>query len=286
MNFTEFYLNEDIGIDNPKPPIKLFKKVFMSWEEKVRIQFAIAVNAWHGTTVYDNNPELLIRFSKEHPKEMLQYQEWLKSLVDSNVITLYRGFYGKFAEELAEKIWIAIKNKTPFIEIELKEYNSWTTNIDVARKFSDAIIIKYDWNIDNIFHADAGRGFLRQTEYANYVKLKRTEREIVIKYTGKIKIDPVKDVIFRGKYRSRQLKLNKKELQQRLIDFQNKLEIGKTYLPKQDIKLPPFWQDILEKGGIVYLGLDDGKMKFRWPDGIERTTIDYKWLETFLDFGE
>ena len=36
---------------------------------------------------------------------------------------------------------------------------------------------------------------LRQTEYANYVKLKRTEREIVIKYTGKIKIDPVKDVI-------------------------------------------------------------------------------------------
>ena len=179
-------------------------------EEKVRIQFAIAVNAWHGTTVYDNNSELLIRFSKEHPKEMLQYQEWLKSLVDSNVITLYRGFYGKFAEELAEKIWIAIKNKTPFIEIELKEYNSWTTNIDVARKFSDAIIIKYDWNIDNIFHADAGRGFLRQTEYANYVKLKRTEREIVIKYTGKIKIDPVKDVIFRGKYRSRQLRLNKR----------------------------------------------------------------------------
>jgi hypothetical protein len=282
MDFKDFYLQESIGIDNPKPPVSGFKKIFLSWSDEVRIKFAKAVNAWHGITMQDNTPDLLIRFAKEYPKEMEEYHNWLKSIATEESFELYRGFYGDFAKELAERIWDAIKTKKPFVEIELKEFNPWSTNKDVARSFSDAIIIKYEWNIDNVFHADAGRGFLKQTSYREYVKLSRTEREIVIKYTGKIKIDPVKDVILRGKYRSRQLRLNKKELEQ---NFESKLEVGRKYLPKKDIELPPYWEDILEKGGIQYISKDENGLKFKWPDGSEHIVgkNNFEWLMTYLD---
>jgi len=287
MNFVEFYLNEmiGIGIDSSKPPISGFKKIFMSWPEDVRMLFVRAINAWHGTTMEDNTPELLINFSKKYPKEMDQYHQWLKSLISDDSFILYRGFSGNFAEQLAEKIWDAIKTNKPYIEIELKEYNPWSTNVDVAKMFSDAVVIKHEWNIDNVFHADAGRGFLKQIpQYAQYVKLSRTEREIVIKHSGTIKIDPVKDVILKGKFRSRQLRLNKKLSSEKIKNFINKLEIGKTYLPKSDIELPIYWEDILEKGGLVYLGTDENKLKFKWPDGSEYSTDKLDWLSTYLDY--
>lgn len=289
MNFSEYYFVEEIGIDSSRPPVKQFKNKFMAWDENVRLQFVKAVDAWHGTTMQDNNPQLLITFSKEHVKEMKEYQEWLKSLLTEDSFELYRGFYGDFANKLAEDVWTAIKNKSSELKVELKEYTPWSTAFYVSRSFSDAIILKHVWTKDNVFHADAGRGFLLKTEYKKYIKLSRTEREIVIyNPDGYIMINPLQDVTLRGKFRSRQLRLNKKELNRELLNFQNKLEIGKKYLPKKDIDLPPYWQDILDQGGLKFLGSDETGLKFEWPDKsihvVKKDNIE--WLNKFLNVEE
>jgi hypothetical protein len=282
MNFNEYYFNEDI--DDSHPPVKDFKRMFMSWDESIRNSFIKAINAWHGTTMYDNNPELLKNFANNYPKEMKEYQDWIKSLATKDYYDLYRGFAGDFANNIAEEIWDAIKNKKEFVEIKLNEYTPWSTNQDVARNFSDAVIIKHRWGLDNIFHADAGRGALRKLNFP--IGLSRTEREIVIKHNGSIKVDPVKDVILRGKFRARQLKLQKKELANKIKDFENRLEIGKKYLPKRNIELPVYWEDILEKGGLLYMGKEEGGLRFKYPDGSEHVigSNNLEWLTTYLEF--
>jgi hypothetical protein len=266
------------GIDSPRPPISGFKKKFMAWDDDVKNQFFKAVNAWHGTTMQDNDPDLLIHFASEHSKEMGEYQDWLRSLAEDS-LTLYRGFAGKYAEEIAEKAWDAYKNKKAEIKVDLKTYTPWSTNSDVARHFGDAVVIKYDWPKKNVFHADAGRGFLKQLGYP--VKLSRTEREIVIKTSeSSISVDVSKDIRFLGKFRARQLRLDKKIQQQKNEDFASKLQEGKKYpVRKSDFS---YWEDLREKGGLIYRGKSPEGLLFEYPDKSVHPIKDVAWISDFL----
>lgn len=268
-------------IDSPRAPVSGFKKKFLAWPDEAKNQFFRAVNAWHGTTMQDNNPNLLIQFASNYPKEMSEYQEWLRSLAEGT-LTLYRGFAGEYAEKIAERAWEAYKANSPTIKIELKTYTPWSTNSDVARRFGDAVVIRHEWPKENIFHADAGRGFLKQMGYA--IQLSRTEREIVIKTTtGSIGVDLSKDVSFLGKYRRRQLNLDKKVQQQKDDEFVSKLQEGKKY-PVKQTELA-YWEDLRERGGLIYRGRTPEGLLFEYPDGSIHPVKDVNWISEFLIVG-
>lgn len=268
------------SIDSSKPPISGFKKTFLSWPEDVKDKFYRAVNAWHGTTMEDNKPDLLINFAQEHPEQMKQYQEWLRSLASGDTVTLYRGFAGEFAQSVAEDVRKALKEGKDSIMVTVKPYTSWSTSEEAARRFSDAVILKYKWPVKEVFHADAGRGFLKQMGYD--IQLRRTERELVIKNPGTtITLHPTDDVTLRGKFRAWQRNFNKKQLTQKNTEFAEKLEVGKKYIPyKSEF---PYWEELREKGGLVYKGQDPKGLKFEYPDGREHVVTDIEWLRKHVE---